>query len=504
MSRALLSVTDKTGIAELGKALAEQGLEILSTGGTAKALREAGLEVTDVSEATGQPEVMDGRVKTLHPAIHGGLLADLDKPEHKQALDDSGWERISLLAVNLYRFEETVKSGADDAAVTEAIDIGGPAMIRAAAKNHRHVAVLTDPVDYSRAAEALQSADVRRELAAKAFRHTAHYDSLISRWMSPDPLGGSTATLGLRRIGEMKYGENPHQRAALFIDPLQSGGVAQAEWSGKDAPSYNNMLDTEAAWELASDLAPGSCAIIKHGNPCGAASLGDLAQSHEVARAADPISAFGGIVALHGICDLSAAQELGKKGHFYHVIAALGFTDDAIQSLRDRGGWGKTVRLVTAKASPNEPYWSIRSLRGGALMQQMGERPDFEWNVATERAPSQEEENALRMAWTCCGHVKSNAITVAAPDRLLGVGAGQMNRVQSVRLALEQAGDAAAGAALASDAFFPFPDSIAAAKEAGIASIIQPGGSKKDGEVIAAANEAGIAMVLTGQRSFLH
>lgn len=512
--RALISVTDKTGIVELAESLSNLGFELISTGGTAAVLRAAGLAVRDVSEITGFPEMMDGRIKTLHPMVHGGLLGDRSNPAHVAAMSEAGIGPISVLAVNLYAFEKTVSGEHTLEQAIESIDIGGPAMIRAAAKNHGSVVVLVDPADYEpvvselRAGSGTLSQERRLELAAKAFRHTAFYDSMVSRYLTvrsgKSPLEVESLTLGYRRRQGFRYGENPHQEGALYTDPLGQSGIAQAKvlW-GKEL-SFNNLGDADAAWELVADMPYHSCAIIKHGNPCGAAVGVDLGDSYRIARASDPVSAFGGIAAFHGEVDLSAAQAMTEKGNFLEVVVGTGFTPEALEVFKNRSGWGQDVRLLAAPLPPARKSLAVKSIRGGAIIQETDEDPGLEWRVVTRRQPTEAEWRALRLQWAIVAHVKSNAIVVGLEDRLLGVGTGQMNRVQSVRLAIEQAGEAARGAVLASDAFFPFPDSIHTAAAAGIAAIVQPGGSKKDADVIAAADELGMAMVLTGVRRFRH
>lgn len=497
-------------MADFAAGLARLGFELVSTGGTAKALREAGLAVIDVAEVTGLPEMMGGRLKTLHPKIHGGLLGDVRLAEHREAIRAAGIEAIEILCVNLYAFERTVQGPHTLEQAVEAIDIGGPAMIRAAAKNWANVTVVVDPGDYARVLEAVGADKLgpsRLALSAKAFRHTAYYDSIIARYLSRaagEPEFSETLTLGFKRIQELRYGENPHQSAALYLDPLGQGGIPGARklW-GKDL-SYNNLGDADAAWELVGDLPAGSCAIIKHGNPCGAAHAATLGDSYRVARQSDPVSAFGGIAAFHGEIDLEAAEAMTEKGNFLEVVIGTAFGEPALEAFRSRSGWGQDVRLLAATLPSAESGLSLRTLRGGALAQDTDEDRGGEWRLATSRAPSESESRALRFQWTLVRHVRSNAIVVGTADRMLGIGAGQMNRVQSVRLALEQAGGGARGAALASDAFFPFPDSVHAAADAGISAIVQPGGSKKDAEVIAAANACGIAMMLTGVRHFRH
>ena len=508
--RALLSVTDKTGVVDFARALVGFGFELISTGGTAKALRDAGLNVLDVSEVTGFPEMLDGRVKTLHPLVHGGLLGDIRDASHRDQMAAAGIQPIRLLCVNLYAFEQTVKGDPTFEEAIESIDIGGPAMIRAAAKNHENVAVVVDPNDYELVVAELAIGaleGIHRKLAAKAFRHTAFYDSMVSRWLT-EQVGESafqeTLTVGFRRIQAFRYGENPHQSGALFADPLGAPGIAQAiQLWGKEL-SYNNINDSQGAWELVADLPPGSCAIIKHGNPCGAAHGRDQGESYRLARESDPISAFGGIAAFHGEIDEAAAEAMIEKGNFLEVVIGTGYTEEAFRMFQERSGWGRDVRLLAAPLPAARASISIKSVRGGAIVQDSDEDPGSPWTVATKLAPTDDQMAALRFQWSIIPHVKSNAIVVGTSNRLLGVGAGQMNRVQSVRLALEQAGEGARGAVLASDAFFPFPDSIETAAKAGIAAIAQPGGSKKDADVIAAADELGIAMVLTGVRHFLH
>lgn len=501
--RAILSVTDKTGIVELAKSLADRNFELVSTGGTANAIREAGLYAVDVAEVTGFPEMLDGRIKTLHPKVHGGLLGDIRHESHRTAMAHADLQPVKILVVNLYAFERTVTAPHTFEEAVESIDIGGPAMIRAAAKNHANVCVLVDPADYGDALERFDDPAFRREMAAKAFRHTAFYDSMISRYLTGDDYA-ETLTFGFRRVQTLRYGENPHQTAALYSDPLAKHGIVQARQLWGKELSYNNLLDSDAAWELVADLPQGACAIIKHGNPCGAALGEDYGDSYTIARASDPISAFGGIAAFHGELDEATANVVTEKGNFLEVVIATKFTGPAIEVFKNRAGWGQDVRLLEAPLPPQTPGTSIRSIRGGVLVTQTDEEPEQQWNVATERQPTEDELAALRFQWKVAQHVKSNAIVVGLKDRLLGVGAGQMNRVQSVRLALEQAGEQSRGAALASDAFFPFPDSIEVAAAAGITAVVQPGGSKKDAEVVAAANRLGLTMVLTGVRHFRH
>jgi phosphoribosylaminoimidazolecarboxamide formyltransferase/IMP cyclohydrolase len=531
--RALLSVTDKTGIVDFACGLVELGYELISTGGTARTLREAGLTVRDVSDVTGFPEMLDGRVKSLHPLIHGGLLGDVRLESHRSQMAAAGIEPISLLCVNLYAFEKTVSGEHSLEEAIESIDIGGPAMIRAAAKNWANVTVVVDPADYAAVLGHPQGS--RLELAAKAFRHTAFYDSMVSRYLTTQvstldtqysTLLPETLTLGYRKSLDFRYGENPHQQGALYVDPLGQPGVAQAKQLWGKELSYNNLNDADGAWELVADLPPGSCAIIKHGNPCGAACGTDFGDSYRLARASDPISAFGGIAAFNGVIDEAAALAMTERGNFLEVVIGTSFTSEAEQIFKERSGWGQDVRLLAAPLPTSNKRLTVKSIGGGLLVQDSDEDPSTlefgiwnldsrsatpnskvespKWVVATGKQPTQEQLAALRFQWVCVQHIKSNAIAVGTANRLLGIGAGQMNRVQSVRLALEQAGEGARGAVLASDAFFPFPDSIETAAAAGIAAIVQPGGSKKDPDVIAKADELGIAMVFTGVRHFRH
>jgi len=508
--RALVSVTDKTGVLDFARGLVERGFEVVSTGGTAKAIREAGIPVTDVSEVTGFPEMLDGRVKTLHPMVHGGLLGDVRLASHREQMEKAGIRPISVVAVNLYAFEKTVTGEHDMDQAIESIDIGGPAMIRAAAKNWANVAVVVDPADYAKVLDAIDGgtlADLRLKLCAKAFRHTAFYDSMISRYLT-NAAGENpcteTLTIGQRKVQALRYGENPHQSGAVYADPLGARGVAAASVHWGKELGYNNYLDAEAAWELVNDLPAKACAIIKHGNPCGAALAASYAEAYRLAKQCDPVSAFGGVAAFNGFIDLEAAQAMVEKGNFLEVVIGTGYAPEALKAFRERSGWGQDVRLLSADAPPREPTLSVRGLRGGWLVQETDEDPGGDWRIVTKVQPTNEQMSALRLQWTLVQHIKSNAICVGNSSVLLGVGAGQMNRVQSVRLALEQAGDKAKGAVLASDAFFPFPDSVETAAAAGISAIVQPGGSKKDAEVIEAADRLGLAMCFTGTRHFRH
>ncbi|CAN5421192.1 bifunctional phosphoribosylaminoimidazolecarboxamide formyltransferase/IMP cyclohydrolase [soil metagenome] len=510
MARALLSVTDKTGVVDFARSLVAAGYELISTGGTSKVLREAGLEVRDVSDVTGFPEMLDGRVKTLHPLVHGGLLGDVRLESHRSAMQEAGIEAISVVAVNLYAFEKTVTGKHDLEEATESIDIGGPAMIRAAAKNWKNVTVVVDPSDYDSVAARLDDGfddEFRLSLCAKAFRHTAFYDSMISRYLTDaanETPYSETLTVGFRRTLPFRYGENPHQKGALYIDPLGQSGLARMEKLWGLELGYNNLNDADGAWELVSDLPYPACAITKHGNPCGAAVAGSFGDAFRIARDADPISAFGGVVAINGLLDVEGASAMIEKGNKLDVVIAVDYTEDALDLFRNRKGWGQEVRLLRAELAASTVTPTLRTIRGGLLAQDSDETTGKPWSVVTTLEPSAAELETMKFLWKVIPHVKSNAIIVGQGQVLLGVGAGQMNRVQSVRLALEQAGADAKGAVLASDAFFPFSDSIEVAAAAGISAIVQPGGSKKDPEVIAKANELGIAMCMTGERHFRH
>jgi phosphoribosylaminoimidazolecarboxamide formyltransferase/IMP cyclohydrolase len=508
--RALISVTDKTGVVEFAKGLSDLGIELISTGGTAQVLREAGLAVRDVSDVTGFPEMLDGRVKTLHPLVHGGLLGDMRLESHVAAMKDAGIEAISVLCVNLYAFEKTVIEPHTLEEAIESIDIGGPAMIRAAAKNWANVAVVVDPGDYDSVLHDLTEGSIagrRLALSAKAFRHTAYYDSMVSRYLTKaagESPYSETLTVGFKQAIPLRYGENPHQGGGLYRDPLGIPGIAQATRHWGWELGYNNLNDADGAWELVADLPAPACAITKHGNPCGVAIASSYGEAFRQARDADPISAFGGVVAINGILDEEAATAMVEKGNKLDVVIATGYTDGALEMFKARKGWGQEVRLISAPLPGDAVSVVVRSIRGGALIQDSDEDPGRDWTVATVKQPTEEQMSAMKFLWKIVPHVKSNAIVVGTSKRLLGVGAGQMNRVQSVRLALEQAGEGAKGAALASDAFFPFPDSVEAAAAAGIACLVQPGGSKKDGDVVAKADELGLVMCFTGIRHFRH
>jgi len=511
---ALISVSDKTGIVELAKTLATGGYSILSTGGTARVLRDSGLEVTDVSEYTGFPEMMDGRVKTLHPKVHGGLLARRDDETHVAAMAEHGIDPIDVVVVNLYPFRETVaKPGVTLAEAVEQIDIGGPSMLRSAAKNHASVTVVVDPADYGRVSEAVAAGDIpaelRARLAAKVFQHTAAYDAAIAAYLTRSEQFPAELCVMASLASELRYGENPHQRAAFYRLPdAAPGSVAAAEVLGGKQLSYNNLLDVDAAWGLACEFDPGetaACAIIKHGNPCGAAIAPELEGAYAKALECDPVSAFGSIVACNVRVTEAAAARMAGPGTFIEAIIAPGYDDAALELLRS-AKFGKNLRIVDAKKlPPREPSKLLRSISGGVLVQDQDPVvSSLELETVTERAPSDAEIRDLRFGWKVAKHVRSNAIVLAKDGCTVGVGAGQMSRVDSVEIACRKAGDRASGAALASDAFFPFPDGVEVAAQAGVESFIQPGGSRKDKVVIEAANKLGVSMVLTGTRHFKH
>ncbi len=517
--RALLAAYDKTGLVEFGRGLVDLGWELIATGGTEKALREAGLPVRTVSDVTGFPEMLDGRVKTLHPAIHGGLLARRSDPEHRRQLADHGIEGIDLVACNLYPFEATIqREGVTLEEAIENIDIGGPAMLRAASKNYGDVLVLCDPRDYEAALSALRSrgvpTDERRRLAAKAFQHVALYDTLVAEYLRGVSLGAEGSgwpeelTFALRKRQAVRYGENPHQSGAAYDEVGGLPGIVQAKQLHGPEISYNNFMDADAAWRTVMDFAAPTVAVIKHNTPCGLASNDDLLKAYELALLGDPISAFGGIVACNRPIDgylaramrASVSPSSGQRMR-YDVIVAPGYTEKAMEALTR---W-RDARVLQVPGNGTLGF-DVRRVSGGFLVQQPDRRPDeaLELKVVSKRQPTEEEVRDLVFAWRACKHVKSNAIVLAKDGAMVGMGAGQPNRVNSVRLAVERAGERARGSALASDAFFPFFDGIATAAAAGITSAIEPGGSVRDADVVAIADAAGMALVFTGERHFRH
>jgi phosphoribosylaminoimidazolecarboxamide formyltransferase / IMP cyclohydrolase len=524
ISRALLSVSDKSGLVELGHALAARDVELVSTGGTAKTLRDAGLKVMDISELTGFPEMMDGRVKTLHPKVHGGLLAVRDNAEHVASMKEHDIGAIDLVVVNLYPFAATVAKGAGRDECIENIDIGGPSMVRSAAKNHQFVTILTDPADYDVLVAEMEEQDgatslsFRRAMAAKAYAATAAYDSMIASWFAFADQGEqfpATLTFGGTLAGTLRYGENPHQQAAFY---LPSGphimGIGQAEQLQGKALSYNNYNDADAALELVSEFADGppTVVIVKHANPCGVATGATLIDAYRAALECDSVSAFGGIVAVNRPLDGPTAEAITEI--FTEVVAAPA-ADDAARAVFAKK---KNLRLLITGELP-DPHRSglmVKNIAGGYLLQSRdnGQVTDADLKVVTKRVPTAQELADCRFAWIIAKHVKSNAIVYAKDGATAGIGAGQMNRRDSARIAAIKAREAAeaygwaqartVGSAVASDAFFPFADGLLAAAEAGATAVIQPGGSMRDDEVIAAANEAGLAMVFTGMRHFRH
>ncbi len=509
--RALVSVFDKEGILDLCHELHRRDVAILSSGGTARLLRENGIPVIGVSDYTGSPELLDGRVKTLHPRIHAGILAVRSDPAHMAELARAGIDPIDLVVVNLYPFERTAaREGAGFDEVIEMIDVGGPTMVRAAAKNFAHVGVVVDPADYGEVAAAVResgdlSLELRRRLAVKAFAHTSAYDAAVHRYLStldahpfPDRL-----LLQFEKISDLRYGENPHQLAAFYRDPKSAEpSVARAEQLQGKELSFNNILDFDAALSLVLDLGPGACAIIKHGNPCGVAMGDEPALAFRRALECDPLSAFGGVIAFKERVDRAAAEAVTEA--FYEGVLAPEFHADAHQVFSAK----KNLRLLAVGdlVSFSPTGHDLRRVRGGLLVQDWDrvDEPVREGRVVTRRAPTEDEWKALQFAWIVSRHVKSNAIVYAFADRTVGIGAGQMSRVDSARLGIQKAHTPLRGAAMASDAFFPFRDGIDVAAEAGVRAVVQPGGSLRDHEVIAAADEHGMCMVFTGKRHFRH
>ncbi len=517
ISRALLSVSDKSGLIELSTALAAHGVELVSTGGTAKALRDAGLSVRDISDLTGFPEMMDGRVKTLHPNVHGGLLAVRDNPEHLAAMAQHSIEPIDLVVVNLYPFAATVAKGASRDEIIENIDIGGPSMVRSAAKNHASVAIVTDPADYASVSSGSTTLTQRKALAAKAYAATAAYDSGIANWFATVDQGEmfpASMTVSGSLATTLRYGENPHQSAALYLSSGADRGIAQGtQVQGKEL-SFNNYNDADAALELVSEFrdGPPTVVIVKHANPCGVACGDTLIEAYRAAFACDTVSAFGGIIAVNRPLDGPTAEAI--SGIFTEVVCA----PDADEAARAVFAKKKNLRLILTGDLPDPARCGMmmKTIAGGMLVQSRdsGRITAADLKTVTKRAPTQSELADCLFAWTVAKHTKSNAIIYAKDGSTAGIGAGQMNRLESARIAAWKAKDAAEkagwevprtiGSAVASDAFFPFADGLLAAVEAGATAVIQPGGSIRDDEVIAAADEAGIAMVFTGMRHFRH
>ncbi len=515
--RALVTVSDKSGVVDFCQQMVSMGIEILSTGGTAKTLREAGVPVRPVEDVTGFPEMMDGRIKTLHPRIHGGLLARRSVTADLESCDEYGIPPIDLLVVNLYPFERTAASGASFAETIEQIDIGGPAMVRAAAKNHPDVAVVVDPGSYPALINELTESDgqlcsdTRNRLALEAFRRTAAYDASISNWLGQQLEGPFPATVTEQwyQVGGLRYGENPHQEAAWYQrNDGDSFSIAEAICHGGKALSYNNILDAAAAIDCCRGLEGTAAVIVKHCLPCGAAEADTIDNAFSAALAGDPISAFGGILALSGELTVELARKISTPDHFFEVIHAPSYQEGSIEALQSGAKWGHSCRILEGGYFADEGAVPIeaRAVPGAMLLQTRDlptrTRNDFE--VATDRKPTEEEWRDLLFGWRVLPHVRSNGILLAQSNAVVGVGAGQPSRVDAVHIACRKAGKKATGSALSSDAFFPFPDGVEAAIEAGVTAVIQPGGSRRDGEVIEAANKAGITMVFTGERHFRH
>ncbi len=519
IQRAILSVTDKTGLVGFARSLAEMGVELISTGGTAKLLRDSAIEVKDISELTGFPEMLDGRVKTLHPKVHGGILHVRGKADHLAAVKAHEIEPIDMVVVNLYAFEKTAaKPGVEFEDVIENIDIGGPSMVRSAAKNFQDVAIVTSPADYDAIAKEMQnsggslSLKTKWQLAQKAFATTAAYDSAIASTLeqigAPESDGGKfelgrsdgfpeTLRLNFRKAFDLRYGENPHQKAALYSDGSGKGVANGKQLQGKEL-SYNNIVDLQAAWDLAQEFEEPVCAIIKHTNPCGAAVAGTLTEAYKRALECDPVSAFGGVIGVNRQIDRDTATEMAKL--FVEAIAAPSFDAAAREIFATK----KNLRLV--EVAPMEQKWVLKNVSGGVLLQDNDMRPltEADLKIVSERKPTEQEMRDLLFAWKVCKHVKSNAILYARNGQSTGVGAGQMSRVDSAKIGAMKSVLGIKGSVAASDAFFPFPDGVEEIAKAGATAIIQPGGSVRDQEVIDTANRLGLAMVLTGVRHFRH
>jgi len=523
--RALVSVSDKSGLTEFAQGLSGLGFELISTGGTRRVLEEAGIPVQDISSYTGFPEIMDGRVKTLHPKVHGAILGRPDLESDLAAIVEHGIVPFELVIVNLYPFEETIaKPDVTVADAIENIDIGGPSMVRSAAKNHAYVGIVSSPAQYERVlgelGEGKLSADFRRELTAAAFEMTACYDRAISNYMaglvaseSEDADEGDSfparLDLNFEKRSSLRYGENPHQSAAFYVEPdfAASSLAAADQLNGKEL-SYNNLLDLDAALSIVKEFSDPAAAVLKHNNPCGCAIGGTLAEAFDKAYAGDPVSAFGSIISFNRELDAETAELLAEPGRFVEAIICPGFSDEAFEILTTKPKWKKNVRLLKCPGMTDSGVSMLeyRRVSGGILVQDRDDQPDpqDEWKVVTERQPSEQEMIDLRFGWLVCKHVKSNAILYAKDGMAVGVGAGQMSRLDSAEIAAKKAGERSQGGIVASDAFFPFRDGVDEAAKAGITAVIQPGGSVKDEEVIAACNEHGMAMIFTSRRHFKH
>lgn len=513
MKRALISVSDKTGVVEFAKALVELGYQIISSSGTAKHLKENGIDVIEVSQVTGFPEILDGRVKTLHPKIHGGLLALRDNPQHLKQLEENGITPIDIVAINLYPFEKTVKSGAGLDEIVENIDIGGPAMVRASAKNYRFVAIITDPSDYQKVIDELKqtgevSINTKKYLSVKAFRHTAFYDSMVSSVLAEkfevEDEFPAEFSVPLRKLTGLRYGENPHQNASLYVNPLEDDGFSVVNWKilhGKEM-SYNNYLDSDSVLNLVKEFEEPACVIVKHNNPCGVAVADSIVEAYTKALQTDPKSAFGGIVAVNRAVTKQLAQKLTEL--FLEVVLAPEFEDEALEVLKTK----KNLRIIKVENFDRQPAGKdFRRISGGMLVQDRDTTLFEKFEVVTAAQPTDNQKEDMIFAYKVVKHLKSNAVVIVKDKMTIGIGPGQTSRVDSLETAIKKAkefGFDTTGAVLASEAFFPFRDSIDFAAKHGIKAVIQPGGSIRDQEVIDACNEYGIAMVFTGTRHFKH
>ncbi len=517
VQRALISVSNKLGLAGFARGLTAAGVEIYSTGGTRRHLEAEGISVRDVADYTGFPEMMQGRLKTLHPAVHGGILCRHDNPQDLKSLAEHGIVTFELVVVNLYPFETTVaRQGVTVDEAIEQIDIGGPTMVRAAAKNHKFTTIATSTEQYSAildqiAADGCTTPQLRRKLAGEAFAHTARYDRAIADFFAGQTAEGpfpGTLNMGFQRKAVLRYGENPHQQAALYAHPGTPGAnvVAARQLHGKEL-SYNNLLDLDSALGIVRSLSQPAAVVIKHNNPCGAAAADTLAEALRQGMAGDPVSAFGSVLGLNRVVDAETAEVLAAPGLFIEAIVAPDFDEAALEILTTRPKWKANVRLLKVGDLETAPEaWAYRCIGGGMLMQQAdaSDDPEPQWKAVTDARPTEAQMADLRFAWAMVRHVKSNAIVLCKNQMLLGAGAGQMSRVDSVEIAIQKAGNRVAGSVLGSDAFFPFPDSIQRAASAGVAAVIQPGGSRKDDEVVAACNQHGLPMIFTGRRHFKH
>lgn len=515
--RALISVSDKSGLAELASGLVESGIQIYSTGGTRRHLEEAGLEIRDVAEYTGFPEMMDGRVKTLHPRIFAGILCRHDRDDDMQSLEEHEISSFELVIVNLYPFQETIaRPDVTREEAIEQVDIGGPSLVRAAAKNHAFVSILTSPAQYNEVLDEISkngctSLALRQRLSAEAFESTARYDRAIADYFAGNSEDGNfpeSIAIPLQRKALLRYGENPHQQAALYSRPDEPlAGLVHAEQLNGKELSYNNLLDLDSALHIARSFQQPAVSVIKHNNPCGAAVAEDLGDATSKAMAGDPLSAFGSVLGFNRIVDAGAAEILSEPGLFIEAIVAPGFEEKALEILTTIPKWKKNVRLMlVGELGDQQARLQPRHIDGGILLQVADDLPDEpgQWEIVTSTQPDETELSELEFAWQIVRHIKSNAIAICREQSLVGAGAGQMSRVDSVEIAISKAGERVQGAVLSSDAFFPFPDSIHRAADAGVTAIIQPGGSRRDDEVIAACNERGVSMVFTGKRHFKH